>query len=97
MTEFIDDQYADFEAILGMHQVQDKTSKKPPTHVTDPHVVDIMKESAHFTKQIDGYPWYIDRDPFSQYTLFGGHSQRVGVLDFLESLTTFSKIEASLQ
>lgn len=74
MTEFIDDRYADFEQILGMSEMEKNDKNKQQNNVLDPHVVDAMKESVHFSKQVDGYPWYFEREPFSQFTLFGTHS-----------------------
>ena len=69
-TEFIDNQYEDFEEILGMTKGERDPNKKQAL-VLDAHVVDAMKEFMFFSKQVDGYPWYFERDPFKTYSLFG--------------------------
>jgi hypothetical protein len=46
---------------------------------------------------MDGNAWLLERDPLNQYNLFGESSHRVGVFDFLESISTLSKVEAALQ
>jgi hypothetical protein len=46
---------------------------------------------------MDGNPWLLERDPLNQYNLFGESSHRVGVFDFLDSISTLSKVEAALQ
>jgi hypothetical protein len=56
-----------------------------------------MNEYSFFSRQKDGYPWLLEKDPFNQYCLFGTQSMRVGILDFFDSLATFSRVEASIQ
>jgi hypothetical protein len=46
---------------------------------------------------MDGNAWLLEHDPLNQYNLFGDSSHRVGVFDFLESISTLSKVEAALQ
>ena len=58
-SEYLNEQYQDFEEILGIEEIKKQLSNKD-TIVIDPHIVDIMKEMAFFTKQVDGYPWYIE-------------------------------------
>jgi hypothetical protein len=46
---------------------------------------------------MDGNAWILERDPLNKYNLFGDSATRVGIFDFLESISTLSKIEAALQ
>jgi|APCry1669189241_1035207.scaffolds.fasta_scaffold412045_1 hypothetical protein len=46
---------------------------------------------------MDGNAWLLEHDPLNQYNLFGESSHRVGVFDFLESISTLSKVEAAMQ
>ena len=94
ITEFIDDKYTDFEQILEMEAANQQAMSSKMPHVIDPYVVDVVKEMTFSSKHRDGYPQLLEVDPFHQYTLFGTH--RVGVLDFLEGLSTVAKLEASL-
>lgn len=65
-----------------MHEL-DMDPNKKQCQVLDPHVVDTMKEFAYFSKQVDGHPWYFEKDEFNQFNLFGSDSHRIGVFDFL--------------
>lgn len=80
-----------------MEAQEEEAIKNRTAHVLDPFIVDAVKEMTFNSKQRDGYPHAFEQDPFSQYTLFGPHSHRVGVLDFFEGLSTFAKVEAGLQ
>ena len=62
----------------------------------DPVVVDAIREHSHFSKQIEGYPWFLtptDRGGTTAGLQTGG----AGLTDFLESLCAITRIHAACE
>ena len=93
----MDNKYTDFEELLGMSEIEKNQQSKQTSQMLDPQIMDCLRETAFFNKQVDGYAWYLERNPLSQLDLFGGSSHRIGTLDFYESICTLSKVEAGIQ
>ena len=65
ITEFIDNQYADFEEILDMPSAAQNAMNSKSGHVLDPNIVDMLKEFTFYSKQKDGYSSESEKDPFN--------------------------------
>ena len=62
----------------------------------DPVVVDAIREHSHFSKQIEGYPWFftgLERSGSSVGQQTGG----AGLTDFLESLCAITRVHAACE
>jgi hypothetical protein len=57
ITEFAGDQHTDFANVLGLPEVTASDLFEKQGQM-DPLVVDALREHSHFSKQIEGYPWF---------------------------------------
>ena len=57
-------------------------------------MTDTLREHGHFSKQMDGYPWFFS-SPDARVKLFKG-DRKIGLFDFYESLSCLSKINGAL-
>ena len=57
ITEFAGDQHIDFANVLGLPEVTASDLFKKQGQM-DPLIIDAIREHSHFSKQIDGYPWF---------------------------------------
>jgi len=62
----------------------------------DPIVVDAIREHSHFSKQIEGYPWFFTQIKGSEHSL-GLHTDGAGLTDFYESLCAITRLHAGCE
>lgn len=95
ITEFAGDQHTDFANVLGLPEVTASDLFKKQGQ-QDPIVVDAIREHSHFSKQIEGYPWFFTRTEGSEHSL-GLHTDGCGLTDFFESLCAITRIHAACE
>lgn len=64
---------------------------------SDPIIVDVMREHANFSKQIEGHPWFFKAVKSKTEDEIGYHLGDMGATDFFESLCVITRINAALQ
>lgn len=93
ITEFAGDQHTDFANVLGLPEVtaNDLFMRQGQQ---DPIVIDTIRAHAHFSKQIEGYPWFFSRSIEAGEQL-GLQNQPTGLTDFYESLCAITRVHAA--
>ena len=93
ITEFAGDQHTDFANVLGLPEVTayDLFKKKGQQ---DPIVIDTIREHSHFSKQIEGYPWFFKKIE-EKSSVLGLQTRDAGLTDFYESLCAISRVNAA--
>ena len=95
ITEFAGDQHTDFANVLGLPEVTAADLFKKQAAM-DPLAVDAIREHSHFSKQIEGYPWFFaNGDASGQST--GLHTTGHGLTDFFESFCSITRIHAACE
>jgi hypothetical protein len=65
----------------------------------DPLVVDAIREHSHYSKQIEGYPFFFDSNVTQQNGIHGTglQTERAGLTDFFESFCSITRIHAAAE
>ena len=95
ITEFAGDQHTDFANVLGLPEVTAADLFKKQSAL-DPLVVDAIREHSHFSKQIEGYPWFFAQSDSSGMST-GLHTEGLGLTDFYESFCSISHVHAACE
>lgn len=93
ITEFAGEQATDFANVLGLPQITISDLFKKQGQM-DPVVIDSIREHTHFSKQIEGYPWFMEKLQNETSTV-GLHTEGQGLYDFFESLCSITRITAA--
>ena len=62
----------------------------------DPVVIDSIREHTHFSKQTEGYPWFLQKIN-TESSSVGLHTEGQGMYDFFESLCSLTRINAACE
>jgi len=81
--------------VLGLPQVTARDLFEKQGQL-DPLVADAIREHSHFSKQIEGYPWFFSREENAGQCP-GLHSPGAGLTDFYESLCSITRIHAACE
>jgi len=94
ITEYANEQFTNFATVLGLPEIsmEDLVHKKDQK---EPIIQDAIREQAFFTKQLEGYPLYFEKETIPGASL-GLRVGQIGTLDFFESLSIVPKINAAL-
>jgi hypothetical protein len=96
ITEFAGDQHTDFAHVLGLPEVTASDLFKKQGQM-DPLVIDAVREHSHFSKQIEGYPWFYPRMEGLAPQSTGLHTPGAGLTDFYESLCSITRVHAACE
>jgi len=72
--------------------MQDLAKKKDQM---DPMITDAIRERSFFSKQVEGYPWFMSQVK-DEGAKLGLHTEKIGLTDFFESLSIVPKLNAAL-
>lgn len=96
ITEFAGDQQTDFANVLGLPEVTAGDLFKKQGQM-DPLIIDAIREHSHFSKQIEGYPWFHQRLNVDEDLSAGLHTKAAGLTDFFDSLCCITRINAACE